>query len=494
MKFDHRSKPSEWAASPLKRSMPFKLLVILGAYHLGILEIRSQMYSEKQADILSLPYVQKSLNSSYSIFDNKKLSLKEEEIIIYRELLELVEQEDGPRLALERLLPELTPDSSTPFYYFAAHLYSQDVDDEKASEYFEETLKRDPNFLNALRAYSSLLIRKRQDYAKAIPLLLRAIWLGSNETSDYGFLGLSYLNLQQYKQAEASYRMAILLDSTIIDWQIGLAQSLISQHKHKDTISILLEILKREPENDQYWTLLANAYIGLDSPRMASPRMALATQALIDRMGKSTTETLNLMATIWLMEGVKEISAEYYLRSIEKDKEGSLLTEHLDAAQNMLSYGNFELSSRLLQSIKLHMADKMNGRQSVFVLRLESKLGLASGNYTKSIPLLEELVEKDAKDGESLLILGEYYTGLGTKEGFAKAKDFYIMATELEDFKVKALLGRAQSCVNQSKYQDAIPLIEEASLYEKSDYVNDYLEKVRKMAVANPGISNKKED
>ena len=476
MKSKYRVRNGEGIAFPWKRHKSLKTLLTLAIFQWILPDIWSQMYSGKQVEILSLPYVRESIASSYSIFKESKLSLTEEEIVIYRELLELVELEDGPNLALKRLLPELKPDSSTPFYYFAGHLYSLEIDDDKAAEYFEETLKREPAFLNAIRAYSSLLIRKKQDYITAVPLLIRAIELSSNETSDYGFLGLAYLNLKQYSQAEEAYRMAIILDSSIMDWKIGLTQALISQRKYEDTITALLEILRDESENDQYWTLLANAYIGLDNPKMA-----LATHLVIDGLGKSTTETLNLIGTISLLEGMTDMAADYYVRSVEKDSKGQLASAHLEAAQNMLSYGNFELSARLLTTIKTRMSEKLSDEQSLFSLRLESKIALASGDFEKSVPILKQLADHDSTDGESLLLLAEYYKGLGTDEGFGEAEDFYLKAREIEVFKVKAILGLAEAKVAQGDLKKALVLIEEAYSYEPSDYIADYLNKVRKV-------------
>src|SRR5690606_20537118 len=110
------------------------------------------------------------------------------------------------------------------------------------------------------------------------------------------------------------YREAIILDPTVKDWQLGLAKSLLQQRKYQEGIAVLEQLLLEDPENEILWSSQANAYLGLDDAETT-----VAIQEIVDRLGKSTPDSLILMGSIYMSRDLNDLALHYYRKALEKD-------------------------------------------------------------------------------------------------------------------------------------------------------------------------------
>jgi len=113
------------------------------------------------------------------------------------------------------------------------------------------------------------------------------------------------------------------------------------------------------------------------------------------------------------------------------------------------------------------------------ILQLEARVQLAKGEEAKAIKTLEQIVDKDPLDGESLLLLADYH---GRNDNVEKAELFFQRAEQLDDFEVRAKISHAQFLVHRSQYEKAVPLLKSAQVKRPRDSVQRYLDQVVKLA------------
>ena len=101
------------------------------------------------------------------------------------------------------------------------------------------------------------------------------------------------------------------------------------------------------------------------------------------------------------------------------------------------------------------------------------------GEEVGAVSRLEEIVEKDPLDGESILLLADYY---GRNEKAEKAELFYQRAEQIDLFEVRAKISHAQFHVARNNYNKALPLLRDAQAKRPRENVQQYLNQVEKLA------------
>ena len=92
---------------------------------------------------------------------------------------------------------------------------------------------------------------------------------------------------------------------------------------------------------------------------------------------------------------------------------------------------------------------------------------------------LEQIIDRDPLDGESLLLLADYN---GRNDEAEKAELFFQRAEQLDDFEVRAKVAHAQFLVHRSQYAKAVPLLKSAQAKRPRDSVQRYLDQVVKLS------------
>ena len=137
--------------------------------------------------------------------------------------------------------------------------------------------------------------------------------LGGGDALTYGLLGYAYSSVENNLSAESAYRMAILLDPVTVDWKMGLARSLFKQESYSQAVALCGRLITDQPDRADLWLLQANAYIWLKQPLKAAENYEF-----VDRLGKSTVDSLNMLGDIYTNEELFEMAVNSYIRAMEK--------------------------------------------------------------------------------------------------------------------------------------------------------------------------------
>jgi tetratricopeptide (TPR) repeat protein len=387
-----------------------------------------------------------------------------------QKVMDILAEEDSMEKAMKQL-QKITKDSSSAIFDFTiGNLYFQQENLVEALAWYDKAIAKFPSFRRAYKNAGLIHVRNG-DFKKALPFLTKTIELGGHTSIAYGLLGFAYASTDNHLCAESAYRQAILLDPETLDWQLGLAKSFFKQQKFGDAVSLCNTLIENTPDNGDFWLLQANAYLGLKQPMRAAENYEY-----VNALGKATSQSMNMLADIYVNESRWDMAADAYLRAFELDS-SSDSSRPLRAAKILAARGALGESKRILS----HVAERKDGLDQANLkelLKLQARVAVAEGGGDDVVNILEEVVEVDPLDGEALIILAQHY-GRNVPE---KAIFYYERAANIESHEAEAKLRHGQLLVGQSKYQDAIPLLRRAYELKPRSDVEDYLKQVERIA------------
>ena len=365
----------------------------------------------------------------------------------------------------------VTADSSAVFDFTLGSIAYQLNRPNEAAKYLESATRKFPNYL---RAYKNLgLIQLQQGRTDdAIRSLTRSIELGGGDGNTFGLLGTAYVSKENFVSAEGAFRNALLLQPTTPEWKLGLARCIFRQNKYAEAVSLMNDLIERQPDKPEFWLLLASAHLGLKEP------IAAATcYEMIDRLGKSTPDTLTSLADIYIQESNFPLAVETYLRALDL-KPGQKIDRPLRAAEVLNGKGAPAEAGILLEKLKIYAGNNIDADKKKKMLKLEAKIASAQGKTAESAAVLEQILKEDPLDGDALLLLGQHYAKSNQPE---KAIFLFERAEGMEQFEADAKVRHAQVLVTAGKYDEAVPLLKRAQEIKARDSIARYLEQIERL-------------
>lgn len=389
-------------------------------------------------------------------------------------MLEVLELFSGDKMAeaASLLRENLNDASSAVFDFTLANIYLQNDQVDEAITAYRIAVKKHPKFRRAWRYLGVGLVREGK-HKGAAEALTRVLELGGADAVTYGLLGYSYANLKNEMSAETAYRQAILLDPLTLDWKMGLAESLFKQERFPEVIALCDKLIADQPESARLWLVQANAYLGLKRPRDAAENLEL-----VDRLGHSTVDSLNLLADIYVNLDLYDLAVDTYIRALEKKPEAGA-RRAIDAAKVLTTRGGTDETRRLVNHIDEHFGADLEPKDRIEVHRLRARMALIAGAGDEEAKELEKIVVLDPLDGEALILLGQHSGRGGDTE---KAVFYYERAAAIEKFEADAKLRHGELLVREGKYAEALPFLRRSVALKRRSDVEEFLAKVERVA------------
>jgi tetratricopeptide (TPR) repeat protein len=415
------------------------------------------------ASVWDNPVFQKRLLGSFGFSSEVEPPMSDNERSDYEQILPLIKDAPEQALAyLEKL--RALPDSSARFDFLIGNLHFQNNRKPKAAADFVKALEKFPDYRQA-HANLAILYAQSGRHKEAVRHFSEAIRLGSADSTQYGLLGISHLELQNFTAAEEAFRMALLLAPDVKDWKTGLVRALYLQERFTEAVALLESMIRETPEDDSLWSLQASAQLGRKDMLAAA-----ANFEVLDRLGKLEAAQLSTLGDIYVNEGLLDAAAGAYLRAHVKT--GGDIGVPLRAAEVLLAKQGYQAAREMLQ--KLGEGDReLSASDRLRVLKLEARIGMAEGREAAAAELLARVAEQDPLDGETLLLLGGHHQKEGRPE---KAAFYYETAGNIEAFEADAKVRLAQLYAGSGKYAEAIPLLKRAQELKPRDSVGKFLE------------------
>ena len=417
------------------------------------------------------PTFVRELMGSYGFRAEVEPRLSPEEQQFYRDKIVPLLRED-PTKAIPELESHIRPDGSALFEYTLGNVYFQNEDFTNAVKYFEQATVKFPSFLRAWKNLGFALVRDGK-YDESIIPLARTISLGGGDGKAFGLLGFSYMNAGKFVSAEAAYKQAMLYEPDNLDFKLGIVKCQVAQEDYDGALAMLDELINLHPDKETLWTIQANVYLQKQLPDKAAVNFEV-----LRRMDKATPENLATLGDIYMTQDAKDLALSAYMEAIEKD-EWQHPARALRAADILTSRGAWDEARSLFTKIRSTAGGNLVAQDELKLLKLESKVAMATGQGEEAIKVLEQIIERNPLDGEALLLAGDYYARNGQPE---KAEFRYDAAAKIQGFEADAFVKQAQLLVKSSKYALAVEALKKAQKVKPRDNVQRYLEKVEQLA------------
>jgi tetratricopeptide (TPR) repeat protein len=350
--------------------------------------------------------------------------------------------------------------------------FQQDKLSEALANY-QKAVAKFPSFRRAWRNIGLIHVRSGKN-DDAIRAFTKMIELGGGDGYSYGLLGFAHAAKQDYQPAEASFRNALLLQPENTEWRLGLTRCVFKQGKFEDAVVLLDALLARHPEKAEFWQLQAHAYLSMKQPLKAAEDFEV-----VDKLGKSTVDTLQTLGDIYVNENLLDLAVSAYGRALDLDPEQPF-ARPFRAAEILTARGANAQAREVVAHIHQVRDKNMDDADRRKLLKLEARLSMAEGaGGDESAKVLEEIVKLDPLDGEALMLLGQHYAKANEPD---RAMLYYERAESIEAFEVNARIRHAQVLVGMARYSEALPLLRRAQEIKPTENVQRYLEQVERIS------------
>ncbi len=157
-----------------------------------------------------------------------------------------------------------------------ARLYRLHNDPDKAEQVLREMLKEDPDNDAAMEQLTQLLLDENKS-DEAIHLLESATSHSPSPTL-YDLLGDAYTQTKDFAKAEAAYRNAVDLDPSELTHLRGLGQTLLSEEKYAEALSVYQKLADVMPDDADVYLRIAQIYRELHQLDKAEESLVKARQ------------------------------------------------------------------------------------------------------------------------------------------------------------------------------------------------------------------------
>lgn len=450
------------------RSIMKKIFTLLLAAGISASSTFAQSSLDRQ--LWDDPTFKKEFLGSYGFLAGYEPQINDEEKEALRALVDLIKA--SPNAAIQQLEPQITSESSAAFDFILANLYFQEGDLAKAERYYRNATVKYPDFR---RAYKNLALVQAQagNLDGVVETITKAVELGQIDGRSYGLLGYGYLQQEKYYPAEAAYRQAIIMQPDVMDWKIGLARCLLETEQYPDAIALFHTLLKDSPDNQEFWLLQANAYLGKGDSLAAAKNLEI-----VRRMGAADLSTLTLLGDIYMNNESPDLALNAYLQANEVagSSDGKAL---IRAAQLFNRSGNYDQAAQMITAVRSRFSGQLEREQDLQLMTIEAKVARAQGRDAEGAQILEQIIEQDSLNGEAIIELANFYADQGE---LAKATVRYENAANIDAFERQAKVAHAQALVRAGRYKDAIPLLDRALSMRSDANLADFTQRVKRAA------------
>ena len=440
---------------------------------LDLTEASRSSLSPDELKIWNDPVFRKQFTESYIAETEIEPRVTVPERDLMQKILDLIsadKMDDAARM-LEKEISKNKAISAVFDFTLANIFFQQDKLDQAAANY-QTAVEKYPKFRRAWKNLGLIYVRQGE-FEKALPALTRVVELGGNDALTYGLLGYAYSLMENNLSAESAYRMAILLDPATMDWKMGLLRSFFKQERFSEAAAMCGQLLTNYPDRTDLWLLQANAYIGLNQPLKAAE-----IYEIVDHMGQSTVDSLNMLGDIYVNEELYSRAVQCYIRAMDKEpqqKPGRVIR----SAKVLAARGANQETHQLLEHVRKTYGERLEAEDKKDLLKLRARLAVAEGAGEEEVRVLEELIALDPLDGEALILLGQNSSRKGDIE---KAIFYFERAAAIEKYEADAKVRHAQLLVGNGKYAEALPLLRRAQQIKPRENIQTYLEQVERVA------------
>ncbi|MBC9867092.1 MAG: tetratricopeptide repeat protein [Opitutae bacterium] len=375
-----------------------------GRYDAMTFEMPEDLFNWKEEDF------EKRFKGSYGINSYLEPELDVDNFNVYEGVLAYLEYPEEAIAFLINGMANINEQGfevSATLNFLLGNFYFETNDHSRAIEQYISAIHKHPDFLRAYEnlGYSFMLNDEKE---KALPVLLKAIELGSNDSQIHGLIGFLYLEKELYLSAMAAYEIAMLFNPRNNTWRFGILQCLINLGRNEDALGVAEEVLLFDPDRAANWKNVANLLL-----RIGRYDEAAAHLEVMHRLGGASYESRRLLGNLYFTDQNIESAFREFLQLLDLLSDGEQLNDILLVCQGLLIHGYAE-EARTLISKSREKSRQEDLRLNAMVLDLvEGLIFLETHQLGQAESTLARVLEVDPANPRALLAMGEVYLRSG---------------------------------------------------------------------------------
>lgn len=377
--------------------------------------------------------------------------------------------------AISFLEEKIDSDTSAALDFAVGNFYFQNDQLEDAVEAYQEALEKFPLFKNSIGNLGRIYLLQDKPSA-TIDLYRKLVENGVASAETYMMLGRAHLLEENYISAENAFRQTLLLAPGEDKAKRGLAKCLLQQERHKESQAVVSELLPKNPQDAELWSLRANIALALDNPGAALVAIESAR-----RIGEADADMLSTLGDIYLNRQQPESALEAYKASFSQHPPS--FDRFAKIVEALLSIGSPKRAEEMFEKSDSFLEDEQTEEQQAKLLQLKADIARQSDNNQEAFRLYERALEMEPMNGDTLLSLAELEWDADRLE---RAIINCERAARIEGREADALVMQAQIEVERENYSEAVELLERAQSFEDQEHVERYLNQIRELAEMQP--------
>ena len=314
-------------------------------------------------------------------------------------------------IELEKYI-KLEPENGYP-YAFLANTYTNAGELDKADIYFQKSLAIEPNNVNTLMNYASMLAKKdKKNAERARALLLNALEYDTSNAMTWYYLADVENFMKDFNSAKLHYEKSLEIDPDIDGPKMKLAEILAFDFGEPEKAIVLAnQILAKDSNNIQALFLLGNIY--------------------------STTKVRN---------GLK---AEYYFKKCEEIKKGTN-TFSINFGLGMAALNKKDYKTALLHLLKSYSENSTDPELNNYI----GQTYMAIGDYANAEKFLTLTYQLDSSNYLYNYNLATfYYYAKGKYQNITKATYYYEKELITYPYDILALLRLCEIYISMKDFK-----------------------------------------
>jgi len=294
------------------------------------------------------------------------------------------------------------PDSRANAYYSLGLMAEMQEKYDEAKEYYRETLKANPEFLEANTLLGKLYL-KDNNFAEAEKFFLKQ--LATDNRSKDAALGAAYIHFQQkdFSQARRYYREALEMDPEDPVTLSRFGEFCLEAGSEEEALELFQRAMQRGSSAENIKKRMAGTYL-----KTGRYEEAINLYKKVLKDNNETAEILNDLGNCYYKQEKFEEAEKYYVRTLEVD------------GGYAIAYRNRGLTRARLSKAKEAIIDlekylQFNPGQHEF-LHIIGDLYSKLGEYNIALVYYEKFLSFRPADPLALFNLSECYLNMGHKD------------------------------------------------------------------------------
>lgn len=229
------------------------------------------------------------------------------------------------------------------------------------------------------------------------------------------------------------------------DYALNTALLASELKKYKRALEITNELIKKDPENSQYYIVRADIYSAQDKKRQAVKDLEKSI-----KIDNNSTAKL-MLAEIYLMQNNEE-KAIKLLEEVSSDNENISAIIEQNIGKIYTESGNFDKAIEVYK----RLAGKLYGKSKAIILMQLGDVLNKSGRYEEAGQVFEELTTLAPDETINYYIAGKFYE---YTKNYDKAEKMYLGALNINPTYAQTLKRLAVVYLLQDRPKDALKYI-----------------------------------